>query len=122
MDAHEKLPPEARNIIKDSSSVCINFCSYYKPGKAEDLACEGFMTIERLMKEGRRFSLGRDDEDACHEMPEISRRVCARCSFREDGCDFAAGQKGARPCGGLLLIGRLIGSGELRVDDVLNID
>jgi hypothetical protein len=99
--------------------ACTHFCSYYKPEKADDLACRGFMIIERLMRGGRRFSLPEDGAEPDRGVSEmLSARVCAECPFREDGCDFAAAQEGARPCGGFILLGLLVGSGELDVDDI----
>ncbi len=106
-------------VMTASKAVCINFCSYYRPDKAEDLACRGFTIIERLMREGRRFSLEKGDTAFGPAVSEVlSNRVCAACPFSEDGCDFAARIKGSRPCGGFLLLGRLLPSGVVKVDDL----
>jgi hypothetical protein len=107
------------NLMTTPKAVCKNFCSYYKPEKAEDLACRGFTIIQRLMREGRRISLERRDTVIGPAVSELlSENVCPSCPFREDGCDFADGREGAQPCGGFLLLGHLIGTGVLDVDDL----
>jgi hypothetical protein len=119
MAAKKNSSQQPDSIMTTPKAVCINFCSYYKPEKAEDLACQSFTVIKRLMEEGRRISLKKEAAAVHPGVSELlSRKICAACSFREDGCDFAAGQKGVPPCGGFLLLSRLIGSRLLHVDDI----
>jgi hypothetical protein len=40
----------ASSLVK---TLCLKHCSYYKPGKNEELACRGFHVVERLMQSGR---------------------------------------------------------------------
>jgi hypothetical protein len=122
MTAKKTSPKTPSELVPHSKAICMNFCSYYKPDKAEDLACRGFTVLEELMRKGRQISL---EKRAGAVSPPVSAtlstHLCPACPFREDGCDFASGQKGARPCGGFLLLGHLIGSGVVDVDDLANI-
>jgi hypothetical protein len=115
-------PKQPPRFPAQSKAVCINFCSYYRPDKAEDLACRGFTVIEGLMKKGRQISFEKRAEALSHSVSEVlSANLCSTCPFREDGCDFASGKKHAPPCGGFLLLGHLIGSGTVHIDDLANI-
>jgi hypothetical protein len=122
MAGKRNSPKTPHAIVTQPETICMNFCSYYKPDKAEDLACQGFTTVKRLMREGRPVSLEKRGGAVSHAVSQmLSANLCPPCPFREDGCDFASGQKGAPPCGGLVLLGHLFESGVLHVDDLDNI-
>jgi hypothetical protein len=122
MTGKRNLPKTPRDIMSQPKAVCRNFCSYYKPDKAEDLACQGFTIVKRLMREGRPISLEKRGGTISHAVSEmLSANLCPPCPFHEDGCDFASGQKEALPCGGFVLLGHLLESGVLHVDDHGNI-
>ena len=99
--------------------LCERFCRYYKPDKAEDLACLGFLIVEEMMRSGRAF---RFEISPGEPGPEVSKelqgRLCDNCPYHEEDCDFAAGVNDAPPCGGYLFLGHLLGEGLISVDDI----
>ena len=101
-----------------AAGLCRNFCRYYKPGKNEDLACEGYRVVERLLSEGRPISFVKAEFRRDPEMKEsLVREVCARCPFRADGCDFMQ-DRSSPACGGLVLLEQMLASGIVTIDDI----
>jgi hypothetical protein len=99
-------------------TVCLQFCSYYKPGKKEELSCGGYQVIDRFLEEGRRLRVEVSGSRCSAEDREcIVRAVCSTCSFREDGCDFIVNRT-AHPCGGFRMISQLIADGMLRIGEL----
>jgi len=108
--------------MKDEALVrvlCLPFCSYYKPGRNEELLCRGALVVRRLMQSGRDVTTGEtklinSDEAA----PELMARVlCGYCDFRECDCDFAQ-DRHAWPCGGYILLSRLLGLRMISTEDM----
>lgn len=102
-------------------SLCRNFCTYYKPGKNEELACQGFIVVQRLIARGRPVPPARPERVAapdCTTIERMKERVCAFCDFRIDGCDFILTDGAAAPCGGVTLLAHLLVSGELQPEDL----
>ena len=98
--------------------LCLTFCSYYKPGKNEELACRGYDVVKRLLQEGRKITFDRPDKaipSAIIKM--IVQQMCLTCDFHEHDCDFIQNRK-APPCGGFVLLAQLLGSGEIALDDI----
>jgi hypothetical protein len=96
----------------------LQFCSYYKPGKKDDLSCGGYQTIDRLLQQGKRLSVEVSGSRCSVEDRErIVNAVCAACSFREDGCDFIL-DRVAPPCGGFRMLSQLIADGVLRIEEL----
>jgi hypothetical protein len=108
--------------MKEQSSknktLCRHFCAYFKPGKNEELACRGYEVVERLIDRGvipvppegeRIFDRARAEL--------LVENLCIHCDFREDGCDFML-DRNAPPCGGFIVLARLIESGTLSVGDI----
>jgi hypothetical protein len=111
---------EMDEIIK---RVCAKYCRYYKPAKNEALSCRGFLVIAHLLREGKEItirersaSIGTRTEEA------LAENMCVACPFFPDDCDFSLRQKGASPCGGFLVLGRLVEEGSVCIDDIRNID
>ena len=105
----------------DAAALCINFCTYYKPGKNEELACQGLIAVQRIMARGKTLSLARREHAAAPDARTIDGlkvRVCAACEFRGADCDFILTGGRADPCGGMALLMQLLGSGELSLDDI----
>jgi len=99
-------------------TVCLQFCSYYKPGKKEELSCGGYNVIGRFLQEGRRLPV--EVSGSCcsaEDRERIIRAICSTCSFREDGCDFIV-DRNAPPCGGFRMISQLIADGMLRIEEL----
>lgn len=100
-------------------TLCVPYCAYFKQDRNEELLCRGAVVVERLTAT-RAFIPG---SEFVHGEPEpetqetLIRRVCTACDFRESDCDFAQDRR-ARPCGGFILLGSLLGSGTITADDL----
>lgn len=106
---------------KIDTTLCENLCSYYKPGKNEELACQGYIVVQRLISKGKRFPLARParvTSPGPEALKGLVEGVCLQCSFREQDCDYIATGGSAPSCGGFLLLSHLVGSGELTLDDI----
>jgi len=57
--------------------LCKNFCAYFKPSKKEDLACEGFVVIGRLLSKGKNIAFDRPAKACDYRMQGYSRRPYA---------------------------------------------
>jgi hypothetical protein len=125
-------------------SICTNFCSYYKPDKNEDLACLGFLVIEKLIGKGVNISCEKREKPLNPADSErLLRDMCIRCPFYENDCDFALVSRTNRgrdsvsstpassaaghlsekeripsPCGGFTLLGYLLGENIINIDDI----
>jgi|APFre7841882630_1041343.scaffolds.fasta_scaffold118416_2 hypothetical protein len=99
-------------------TLCLKFCSYYKPGKNEELACKGYMVVERLLREGISLVLASNSGES-NPVPadEIVKTLCINCDFHEQDCDFMQ-NRAARPCGGFILLERLLSSGVVTMEDI----
>lgn len=110
------------------AQLCARLCVYYKPSKREDIACGGYAVIERLGKSGTVISFDVDFEAPREEDEKRLRGVlCARCPFHESDCDYFAAMSSGKPldpaevpppCGGFVLLLRLLASGRLRIEDI----
>ena len=102
--------------------VCQRFCTYYKPSKKEDLACQGFIVIERLIKKGREITFENPAKNAgASTKKRLRSEICPSCPFYKDDCDFIMGKAGSLPCGGFVLLGYLLEAGIVSIDDIENI-
>lgn len=100
------------------NKLCRNFCKYYKPSKKEEFACIGFLAIERLIGRGKRIPF-RAFKERMHLLTQevLIKNLCVLCPFYEDDCDFVR-QKGAPPCGGFLLLGHLLETKAISIDNI----
>jgi len=106
---------------KTDTAICRNFCTYYKPGKNEELACQGFVVVHGIISRGKRISQERPNRLAAADgriIEMLKDRVCGVCEFHADGCDFILTSGGASPCGGFALLSHLFASGELEPEDL----
>jgi len=106
---------------KIDTTLCVNFCDYYKPGTNEELECQGFVVVHRLLKKGKRLSQARPGIASVPDARTregLRSRVCSACSFREDDCDFMLSGGTAKPCGGFALLSHLLGSGDLKLEEI----
>ncbi|MBS1125162.1 MAG: Radical domain protein [Nitrospirae bacterium] len=111
----------SRKRAKKDTTLCINFCQYYKPGRNEDLECQGFVVVHGLIKKGRKLSQERPGISAkpdARTLEGLKGRVCTACAFREADCDFILSGGTAAPCGGFSLLAHLLGSRELKLDEI----
>ncbi len=101
-----------------NKTVCLQFCSYYKPGTNEEVCCGGYERINRFLSEGRRVDVG--VSGSCCDAgtrESIIAAVCSTCGFREDGCDFMT-DRNAPPCGGFRMLSQLVADGMLRIEEL----
>ena len=110
-----------RDELKES--VCAKHCRYYKPSKNEALSCRGVLVIERLLRKGKEITFPeRGARFGTRTEESLAETMCVACPFFPDDCDFSLKQKGASPCGGFLVLGRLVEDGSICIDDIRNID
>lgn len=102
------------------ATLCVNCCTYYKPGKNEELACEGYAVVQRLIKSGKKISLEKRGKALSNDASAAALRanMCRACSFFQSDCDFILTGGKALPCGGFALLHHLLDSGEITVEDL----
>lgn len=112
------LHEEARDMKHKKETahkqICRRYCSYYKPGQKEDMACRGLIFvqsfIERHPESIKEFPsrCAFPFKDRYHHL--LHHTICQYCDFLIDGCDFKdPGQSGhPPPCGGYLLLESLL--------------
>ncbi len=107
--------------ISLKKKLCLNFCPFYKPSKDNDLACVGFLVIERLIKKGTKISF-KKIKGTLDGMTEklLKKHLCTVCPFYENDCDFAVQKENALPCGGFILLGHLLETNIITIDDISN--
>ncbi len=104
----------------DMTPLCVNFCAYYKPGKKEGLACEGFRVVRRLLEAGRAFSFAKR-RNAPVRSPSadmLRATMCTNCTFSEADCDFLLTNGEALPCGGFMLLHHLLDEEEITIKEI----
>ena len=114
--------------------VCAPHCRFYKPGEKEELSCAGYDFFVRLMDNDIAAEAARtlDAASALAEKarpPErfehnarIETAICTGCEFREEDCEFMGGRDiaDAAPCGGYVLLARLLAAGLREAQDWLD--
>jgi hypothetical protein len=106
---------------KSDTTVCRNYCAYYKPGKNEDMMCQGFVVVHGILRGGKQVSLSRPAtfaDPGAAAIEGLRKRVCSACSFRRADCDYVLTGGTAVPCGGFALLSHLLGSGEVTLTDI----
>jgi hypothetical protein len=122
------------------SLICVPHCRFYRPGEKEEWSCRGYEFFREKWGEGTGDEAGPEgesvhvarkiaaeaaptdiDTDIGHD-ERIERRLCARCGFREEDCDFMSGGEvpGAAPCGGYVLLGRLLAAAVKEAEEWLD--
>jgi hypothetical protein len=99
-------------------ALCASFCSYYKPGSKEDLACKGYTVLERLLQVKKT-----NIPDQCASVFDsrtadmLVQKMCATCDFHENDCDYMQNRTSS-PCGGFILLAQLFMSKEIVAEDI----
>ena len=103
-------------------NLCVNFCSYYKPSKKEELACRGFVVVKKLIEMGKQIPFeGSDGRTSPLTEEDLRNVLCPTCPFYDNDCDFILQEGDAMPCGGFIFLGHLIEKGAVCIDDVRDI-
>jgi len=91
---------ELRGRLREG--LCSRHCFYYKPFRDEELSCLGFSVLELFLARGGDVPLGQTSstDDCPGEGKALVGTLCRRCPYYEEDCDFVAGTKDAKPCGG----------------------
>lgn len=100
-------------------TLCLKFCSYFKPGKNEELACRGFLVVEQLSRSGKagvfdNLNLEIDLSTA----DTIIQKICTNCDFFEQDCDFMQ-DRAAPPCGGMVVLTQLLKTSRVSLEDIV---
>jgi len=97
--------------------VCLRLCSYYKPGRNEELACQGYLVLERLALQGVSMRGAKAEPRDRNGDEFLVRTLCMACSFQKHDCDFME-NKTLPPCGGFLLLAQLLATKDISIEDV----
>lgn len=99
--------------------VCRPYCTFYKEGQKEEMACRGAEVIEKLVSQNL---INPDDLPHFKKDSRLwpsykkifGKYICATCDFKAKDCDFMADAPEAdlgsenEPCGGFILLVLLI--------------
>ncbi|NJD55338.1 MAG: hypothetical protein FIA94_02920 [Nitrospirae bacterium] len=111
--------------------VCAGYCSFYKPEKTGELACNGFMLAQKLFGQYRDpgYEKGGERPGSTTEHA-LFRAVCRSCPFFENDCDFALWKRGGspgslrsdvHPCGGLLFLTDAVDRGRMDIQAIYRV-
>ena len=105
--------------------ICEAHCRYYKPERVQEETCRGYAVLEGHPRLWEHFPLEPSGYrpsgmDSATEQV-LSRLICGTCLFRRNDCDFVQHLQGAVPCGGFLVLGLLLESGSLTIDNIREI-
>jgi hypothetical protein len=100
--------------------LCLNFCAYYKPAKSDELACLSYLVVEHLLKKGKKIIFEKSERILVPETKDkLIKRMCISCPFYEKDCDFILHNGDSPPCGGFILLGQLLESDTISIDDIV---
>ena len=100
--------------------ICRQFCAFYRPGREEAEKCLAFSVAAQVLRRRPELlpALSALPQPGGVAVEAAARVLCPRCVFRRHGCDFARGETGASPCGGLTALAALLMDGELSPPDL----
>ena len=102
--------------------LCRKFCAFYKETKTEDLSCQGFVTVEKIIRQGRQLpfdTVDKTDRKISKEIEQfLIQEICNMCPFFENDCDFIQYGWKSTPCGGYIFLGELIKRQIISVDNI----
>ena len=90
-------------------AICRKFCSFYRPGRKEDMKCGTFAFLSRNLTHAellRAASQATTQISLSHDT-DIREIACKSCEFLVDGCDFRDGA-GKTPCGAYAVVEHLL--------------
>ncbi len=92
--------------------VCRQFCAFYRPGWDEAEKCLAGVVAAHLLRQHPDLATALT-EASPQAVAAAAETLCRACAFRRHGCDFARGEAGAPPCGGLQALAGLLAQGRL---------
>ncbi|OGW41199.1 MAG: hypothetical protein A2Y97_11410 [Nitrospirae bacterium RBG_13_39_12] len=102
-----------------NEKLCLNYCPFYKPSKNEELACVGFLIVERLIKKGRAVPFEKYSNKLDKAVDErLMQNICPVCSFYKNECDFIQKKEKSSPCGGFILLGHLLKANIFTIENI----
>jgi len=100
-------------------TLCLKYCSYYKPGKKEELACRCSLIVEQFMQSGKASFAASFKKDHDRSTAEtVIQEICMKCDFHEKDCDFML-DRAAPPCGGMVVLTQLLQSARISLSDLI---
>lgn len=101
---------------------CSKFCSYYKPSKDKTSYCIGYSIAKHFMDLSNDVAvISLIDIKNMKSTEKLAEKICHKCMFYQDDCDFALGIINALPCGGLVFLSQLLEEGRITLKDIDNI-
>ena len=108
--------------------VCVPHCRFYRPGEKEELSCAGYdffstrLDQEKITRAARDVAAQARPPQRFDHNPRIEALLCKQCEFRTEDCDFMGGEDipDAVPCGGYVLLARLLAAGLPEAEEWLN--
>jgi hypothetical protein len=98
--------------------ICLRHCCYYKPGRNEELACRGYLVLERLALGGVPIDRKKTEQPQDRSGDErLMHALCMACPFHEQDCDFME-NSALPPCGGFILLAQLLTAKDISIEDV----
>ena len=108
--------------MKDSSDltrlICAPHCRFFRPGTKEELSCAGYEFFRRRLdnqeaaRAARALAATAAPPPSFARDPRLEKILCAACDFCEADCDFMSNDvPDAVPCGGYVLLARLLAAG-----------
>ena len=81
--------------------------------------CRGALLVDRLLRADKPVIPPKTGTEPDPETIEkIVAKMCRACDFHERDCDFMENRT-ARPCGGFVVLSRLIMSGQVQIDEII---
>ena len=99
--------------------VCRPYCTFYKEGQKEEMACRGaelseILALQKHISPGELPRFEKNSRLWGRYRAILGKYVCAKCPFRDKDCDFMSEASGSapdaeiEPCGGFILLVLLI--------------
>lgn len=107
-----------RPVKKEFSEfICRPYCTFFKDGQKEDMACGAALAAAQLIDAGLLSTEVFPEPEGIDVYPHDDRLlfelICRFCPFVHDGCDFRlpTPPTDAVACGGFVLLGALFHTG-----------
>ncbi len=98
---------------KYTEAICKKFCRFYHPEK-EEFKCGAYSFLENNLSIGELLRIA----EKTGAFPDrsmdnhIKALACSKCDFLPEDCSFRKGLSSSPPCGGYVVIEKLLGGGK----------